>query len=240
MKPIEKDQLPKIIAVGVVATGVLGFAAYSWLGGSGSGTPAVAATNATTQAQPPEPVVGPKASIPALQLAEIYHQDPFKPAFGPETAPPPAPPKPAPAPAPARPPAEPKPTPVGAPGDSFNGPAMEALPAVVKVSEVTDAAAGRPAPPPAPKPEAARPAPAAKPAPPPAAPPPPVVITGILEGDDNVAILKWSDDHRQVVRVGDKLDGGYVVKAIRTDAVVVAHKNTTWTIRLGGDKPVAN
>jgi hypothetical protein len=236
MKPLQKDQVPKVIAIGVVATGLLGYCAFSWLGGGG-GAPAVAATPPAGPAVPPVPEVGPKATIPALQLAEIHHEDPFKPAFGPTLAPPPAPPKP---PAPVKPMVEARaPAPPPVLQDTFTGPPMDALPALVKVSEVTGPATAR-VEPPAPKPEAPRPAPpAAKPAPP-AAPPPAVVITGILEGDDNVAILKWDDSHRQVVRVGDKLDGGYVVKAIRSDAVVVAHRTTTWTIRLGGDKPVAN
>ena len=59
------------------------------------------------------------------------------------------------------------------------------------------------------------------------------VVTGILEGDDNVAILKWTDSQRQVVRVGDHLDGGYTVKAIRADGVLVAHGSHEWLMRLG-------
>jgi hypothetical protein len=65
-------------------------------------------------------------------------------------------------------------------------------------------------------------------------------VTGILEGDERVAIVKWSDEHRQVVRQGDRLDGGFVVKAIRPDAVVLARGSFQWTARLGAAKPAAN
>jgi hypothetical protein len=67
-----------------------------------------------------------------------------------------------------------------------------------------------------------------------------VVVTGILEGGENVAILKWDDSHRQVVRVSDHLQGGYVIKAIHTDAVVVSRGSHQWTVRLGADRPEAN
>jgi hypothetical protein len=246
MKKLEKDQLPKVIALGVLATGLLGYAGYTWLGSGGGGaTPAVAAVPA-----PAEPVAGtpakPEETNPALQLAAIHHEDPFRPIFAEllpapaKPAAPPAPAKPAAAPAPPKPEVKPTPPPPTM-VDIFEGPAMEALPGVRAATRLEQAAAGRPDPTalqgPAPKPA---PAPAPKPAAAPPPPPPAVVVTGILEGDDNVAILKWNDSHRQVVRVGDRLDGGYVVKAIRTDAVVVTRGSHQWTVRLGSDQPAGN
>jgi hypothetical protein len=112
--------------------------------------------------------------------------------------------------------------------DVLNGPAMDGLPGVA----VTPPAAQKP-----PSNGVARPATAQVRPPAPAVPAPPaVVVTGILEGDDNVAILKWTDSQRQVVRVGDHLDGGYTVKAIRTDGVLVTHGSHEWLMRLGNSK----
>jgi hypothetical protein len=62
-----------------------------------------------------------------------------------------------------------------------------------------------------------------------------VVVTGILEGQENVAILKWSDTQRQVVRAGDRLEGGYVVKEIRSDAVVLTLGSHQWVVGLGNN-----
>jgi hypothetical protein len=60
-----------------------------------------------------------------------------------------------------------------------------------------------------------------------------VLVTGIIEGREDVAILKWPDTHGQVVRAGDHLAGGCVVKAIRSDAVVLARGAHEWVVRLG-------
>jgi hypothetical protein len=240
MKKLEKDQLPKAIAVGLLATGLLGFAGYTWLGGGGEATPAV--VSPPTPAQPlPGAQTEPVATNPVLQLAAIHHEDPFRPIFAEAlpakpAAPAPPPPKPVALPPAPKPAAKPAPTMV----DIFEGPAMEALPGVRAVSRVEQAAAGRQAPSVL---EGTAPKPAAQPAKPVAEPPPPppaVAVTGILEGDENVAILKWNDAHRQVVRVGDRLDGGYVIKAIRTDAVVVTRGPHQWVVRLGSDRPAGN
>jgi hypothetical protein len=244
MKQLGKEQVPKVIALGVVATGLLGYAGYSWLGGGGGGaTPAVASTPhpAPTAALPADA----PPTNPALQLASIDHEDPFRPAIvlptgnsgGNKPAPKPAA-KPAATQVAAKPPAP-------ALADSFTGPPMDALPGVVSAPRVPDASTARPAPPagggpapatsaPAAHPPAAKPAPAARPE------PPAIVVTGILEGDENVAILKWSDDHRQVVRAGDRLDGGFVVRAIRPDAVTLTRGSFQWTARLGAAKPTGN
>jgi hypothetical protein len=64
---------------------------------------------------------------------------------------------------------------------------------------------------------------------------PAVLVTGIIQGQEDVAILKWPDAHGQVVSVGDHLAGGYHVKAIQSDAVVLAMGAHEWVVRLGGE-----
>jgi hypothetical protein len=242
MKQLEKEQVPKVIALGVMAAGLLGYAGYSWLGG-GAAAPAVASTPhpAATAA----PTADPHATNPVLQLAAIDHADPFRPAIvlstgKPEANKPPAPPatKPAAKPAATQMAAKP-PTPPLA--DDFNGPAME-LPGEAATSRVAEIGAAHPDPthPGGAAPSTSAPVAHPKPAVAPRPDPPAIVVTGILEGDDNVAILKWNDDHRQVVRAGDRLDGGFVVKAIRPDAVMLARGSFQWTARLGAAKPTGN
>jgi hypothetical protein len=235
MKKLEKEQLPKVIALGVMSAGLLGYAAYTCMGGRGGAARAVAATPHTAPTAAATPTADAQPSNPALQLAAIDHQDPFKPAINFETGPtktPPAAAKPAEQPAPPQTGAKPPLTPLK---DTFDGPVMEGpagtpprLATAAEVLRQDD---------PAKPPSAPAPVKAAPPAPP---SPPAIVVTGILEGDDNVAIVKWSDEHRQVVRLGDRLDGGFVVKAIRPDAVVLARGSFQWTARLGAAKPAAN
>jgi hypothetical protein len=236
MKNLDKSQMPKLIALGVVAAGLFGYVVYSMFGNS-TPTPAVAATPPAALLPPTDAATQPEN--PVLQLAAIHHPDPFKPAFEPQTAPPPPAPKPAAKPPAPKPATKPQLAAASALRDEFDSPPMDALPAFVKVTELGPSAPSQPPAPPKPAPA---PKPAAKPAPAPAPPPSPpaVVVTGILEGDENVAILKWNDSHRQVVRVGDRLDGGYVIKTIRPEAVVVARGKHQWTVRLGAERPESN
>jgi hypothetical protein len=242
MKKLQKEQLPKVIALGVVATGLLGYAAYSWLGGGrGGATPATAATPPHPASPPALDAADAPTAIPGIQLAEISNEDPFRPAISLNTGAPPkpaaAPPKPAAKPEPPKPPTK---LASAALPDRFDGPSFDAVPAVPAVGRLGMGGPGTPLPTepaakpaPAPHPEGARPAPA--PAKPEVAPA--VVVTGILEGDSNVAILRWSDAQRQVVRVGDHLDGGFKVQAIRPDAVVLTRGSRQWVVRLGAEKP---
>jgi hypothetical protein len=62
---------------------------------------------------------------------------------------------------------------------------------------------------------------------------PSLLVTGIIQGQEDVAILKWPDSRGQVVSVGDHLAGGSQVKAIRSDAVVVTMGAHEWVVRLG-------
>jgi hypothetical protein len=167
-----------------------------------------------------------------IPLEPIHNPDPFRPAFSATAAAPPPPPKPAPAPKPVEKAVKVAERPMPPPGlvDNFNGPALDAVP--MGFRQPVGPPAGLPEPPP--KPTAA-PKPVRKPAPAPEPKPnpPAVVVTGILEGDENVAILRWSDTQRQVVRVGDRLEGGFTVKEIRSDAVLVTHGKHQWWIRIG-------
>jgi type IV pilus biogenesis protein PilP len=232
MRKLEKEQLPKVIAFGVLSAVLLGYTGYTWLGhGGGQATPAAAATPHPAVPKPTAPPA-PSAADKVLALPPINHDNPFQPAILADSAV-----------APPSPPASKPPSPAAKPKgaqqlaslpDTLNGPAMDGLPGLPPIG-------GGPGP-------GAAPTPPSKPAvssssspsarvvarPAPAPPKPPaMVVTGILEGQENVAILKWSDTQRQVVRVGDRLDGGYVVKAIRADAVVLSLGNSTWVMRLG-------
>jgi hypothetical protein len=229
MKKLEKEHLPKVIAVGALAAGLLGYAGYAWLGhGSGDPTPPAAAATAHPLASTPVPKA-PSAVDKVLALPPIDHENPFIPTITADSGPAPHPPQPA----AAKPASKPHgATMIASLPDTLKGPAMDSLPGL---PPVLAGPAPSPAPAPAAKP-AASPSPhaaahaAAKPAPP---KPPAVLVTGILAGQENVAILKWSDTQRQVVRVGDHLDGGYVVKSIRPDAVILALGNSQWVMRLG-------
>ena len=244
MIKLEKEQRPKVIAIGVMATGLLGYAGYMWLGHGVAPTPAVASP--AHPAAPPPPVVPtPPPNDPERALTPIDHENPFVPVFTDASATPAAPKPAAPAAkAAAKPAGKPAPTkPSLPPGsmmaalpDRFNGPAMDGDPggAVPALAPVVPPAA----PPPAPRAGTAATArpksvPAAKPAPPAAPRPPALTVTGIIEGQENVAILKWQDGKGQVVRAGDHLGGGYTVKAIRADAVVLSLGTREWVARLG-------
>jgi type IV pilus biogenesis protein PilP len=232
MRKLEKEQLPKVIAFGVLSAVLLGYTGYTWLGhGGGPAAPAAAATPHLAAPKPTAPPA-PTAADKVLALPPINHDNPFQPTILANSAV--APPSSA-APKPPPPAAKPK----GAQQlaslpETLNGPSMDSLPGLPPV-------VGGPGPVTAPaspsKPAVSAPSTpsahaAARPAPAPPKPPA-MVVTGILEGQENVAILKWSDTQRQVVRVGDRLDGGYVVKAIRADAVVLSLGNSTWVMRLG-------
>jgi hypothetical protein len=243
MKKLEKEQLPKVIALSVMAAGLLGYAAYSWLGHGGAATPAAASLAHPVAAKPPAPA-RPAPNDPLLALAPIEHENPFVPTIQASLGAP----KPA-APQPAKPAAKPvnktaPPKPSAAPGkaiaalpDMLRGPAMDGDPGV---------AVPTPAP-------VAKPVVKAQPAGAAASPPargaviiakparaegpkaPAVLVTGIIQGQEDVAILKWPDTHGQVVSVGDHLAGGYQVKAIRSDAVVLAMGAREWVVRIGDE-----
>ena len=237
MKKLDKEHLPKVIALGVMGTGLLGYAAWSWLG-HGGGAAAPAAASMPHAATATRPDAAPRANDPVLALAPINHENPFVPSFQ-ATSAAPSPPKPA-IPAAAK-PAPPKAS--ATPGkasaslpDMITGPAMDSLPGIA--FSFPGPGAPFPAKAQAPQravPQPAKPAPAAKPARTEGPRPPAAVVTGIIEGQENVAILNWPGSRGQVVRTGDRLNGGYVVKEIRSDAVVLVLGASRWVVRLGAE-----
>ena len=70
-----------------------------------------------------------------------------------------------------------------------------------------------------------------------AAPAPPAwIVTGVLAGaDGKVAILR-SGDARRIVRSGDFVDGTYRVTAVSRTAVILRHGLAVYQIKLGGTK----
>src|SRR5947209_4073985 len=98
MKKLEKEQLPKVIALGAVAVLLVGYAGFTWLGhGGAAATPAAASTPHPAEAAPA--ALGAQRVDPVMALAPIEHENPFIPAFQASTS--------APAPKPAPPPAKP-------------------------------------------------------------------------------------------------------------------------------------
>ena len=66
---------------------------------------------------------------------------------------------------------------------------------------------------------------------------PQFVLTGVIRGDNNVAIIRMGNDGRHVVKAGQTIDGHYRVLSVSDDgAVLVNEKNRRIHVRLGGDK----
>jgi hypothetical protein len=66
---------------------------------------------------------------------------------------------------------------------------------------------------------------------------PTLTLTGVIQGDPSVAILRGvNDQERQVVRVNDRVAGRYVVKSITPDGIVLASAGPQadrWFLPLG-------
>lgn len=65
---------------------------------------------------------------------------------------------------------------------------------------------------------------------------PEFVLTGVIRGDENVAIIRSGGSGRHVVRQGQLIDGHYRVQSITDDGVVLVYKNRRIHVRLGGAK----
>lgn len=68
----------------------------------------------------------------------------------------------------------------------------------------------------------------------PAEPVMPYVLTGVVQGDPDVAILRHTDGSRRVVRSGDALDPSYRMVSIAETTVIVAGNGDTFQLKLGG------
>jgi len=209
---LDKKQVPLFVGLCVVTLVMLGYAAFSVLGGSRT-QPAAAETTPAVAANPT--LEAPEAAKPALPtLAPTFRPDPFKPVLTAEMA--------------ARPsaPAVIQPRPVKV--------------AVRETMPLLPPPALDPAPwtPPAP-PAVVQKAPAVKVTP--AAPTvntavapakPSFTLTGILEGENRVAILRLSDTQRQVVQEKDHVGDQYVVDEITPNAVVLVSGTERWRLFL--------
>lgn len=67
-------------------------------------------------------------------------------------------------------------------------------------------------------------------------PEPQFVLTGIIRGSQNVAIIKSDSGGRHVVREGQLIDGRYKVQSVSDDGVVLVNQNRRIFVKLGGVK----
>lgn len=65
---------------------------------------------------------------------------------------------------------------------------------------------------------------------------PEFVLTGVIRGEENVAIIRVGEGGRHVVRQGQLIDGRYKVLRVSDDGAVLAYKNRRIQLRLGGAK----
>jgi Type II secretion system protein C len=254
MKKLDKKQVPQFAALAAITAVGLGYTAYQLCSGSNQPRAATAAT-APAGATTASPVGAPGSAVttaggaarnpagtraavtsPVKELAMLttlppsFTADPFRPALTPESggqAPPPRPAPPSQAQAPSAPPA-PESVDLNAPPLPPSGEwTPRALAADFPRTEETVPVPGASSAP-------ARPAPAA-------APPsrPAITLTGVIQGDPSVAILRGAQDERQVVRVNDRVAGRYVVKSISPDGVLLAaaggSRPDRWFLPLGAD-----
>jgi len=66
------------------------------------------------------------------------------------------------------------------------------------------------------------------------APEPQFVLTGIIKGDINVAIIRVGSSGRHIVREGQMIDGNYRVRAIKRGGVVLTRGSHSIYLKLGG------
>ncbi len=66
-----------------------------------------------------------------------------------------------------------------------------------------------------------------------------LVVTGVVRGESNVAIVRIGATGRHVVREGQVIDGRYRVASINTDHVVFIYNNRPIAIKVGGNRNAA-
>jgi hypothetical protein len=258
MKKLEKKQVPQVAALAAITVFGLGYTAYQLWSGSNppraataaipspaaaAGAPAygpapggtAGAGGATTAAGAPA-ATGATSPVKALAslttLPPSFTPDPFRPTIRP------------PDPSNSRPPAPPAAQVAHAPEAGHQPPIAEAVnldaPTLPPAGEWTpralagefqrtderlpdEAAPGAPAP-------RAAPAPLQRPA---------ITLTGVIQGDPSVAILRGAQDERQVVRVNDRVAGRYIVKSISADGILLAASEGSrpdrWFLPLGAE-----
>lgn len=262
MKKLEKKQVPQVAALAAITVFGLGYTAYQLWSGSNppraatAAIPSPAATagalaygpapggapgadGASTAAGAPGATPGAAgATAPVKELASLttlppsFTPDPFRPTIRP------------PGPSNSGQPAHPAAQVAHASEAGHQPPIAEAVnlnaPTLPPAGEWTpralagefqrtderlpdESAPGAPAP-------RAAPAPLQRPA---------ITLTGVIQGDPSVAILRGAQDERQVVRVNDRVAGRYIVKSISADGILLAASEGSrpdrWFLPLGAE-----
>ena len=65
---------------------------------------------------------------------------------------------------------------------------------------------------------------------------PSFVLTGVVRGSENVAIIRVGDKERHIVKQGQTIDGGYKLLSISNTGVVLVHNNRRIHCKIGGVK----
>jgi hypothetical protein len=232
---LDKKQLPQVVVLGVLTLGVVGFGGFKLLSGS-SAAPVQAdgapKEPAETAQNPENPQGGPKIAVPG----EVFKSDPFQPVVKPTDPNAPAPPV---APPPAK-------------GTEPDRPRTKAIKVASNGGGAPVLPSGSPAPQPAaPVAPVAPSGPAVvKPAPPlppmvhvdvpadPGAHRPQLHCVGVVEGKPNLALLRFKDkdNTRRIVQAGDVLPGGYKVRQIALDGLVLDSGRDRFFVPVGEDK----
>jgi hypothetical protein len=254
MKKLEKKQIPAVIALGVITAGGLGYSALQvWKGMNPPREAPASVDSGTVASMPygpgaaPQPagalgITNPKVKGMA-QLQAVppsFAADPFRPAFAEERAT---------SQGNARIardlgsafaslsskfPFKPEPVSVNAPSLPPSGEwTPAALQGEAPAAPGSENGAGAPAPgrggPGETAPAAVMPVQR-----------PSLLLTGVIEGDPSVAILRGDQEERHFVRVNDRVAGRYVVKAINADGILLTASSGSrpdrWFLPLGGEK----
>ena len=62
------------------------------------------------------------------------------------------------------------------------------------------------------------------------------MITGVIRGAQNVAIIRSGDKGHYIVKQGQLIDGRYRVLSVTNDGAVLAYKDRRIHLKLGGAK----
>ncbi|MGQ9455209.1 MAG: hypothetical protein ACUVRS_09850 [Armatimonadota bacterium] len=63
-----------------------------------------------------------------------------------------------------------------------------------------------------------------------------ITVTGVVRGENNIAIVRLGENGRYIVREGQVIDGRYRVASVNSGRVVFIYKNRTISIKVGGKK----
>lgn len=63
-----------------------------------------------------------------------------------------------------------------------------------------------------------------------------ITVTGVVKGDNNVAIVRLGETGRYIVREGQVIDGRYRVASVNSERVTFIYNNRAISIKVGGKK----